>query len=297
MDQNSSILLIKSRNFSFTWNNPSDESYTLLEELGKDKGVSELVYQLEIGQKRLTPHLQGCIIFNSPRYKGAVVKLLKGCHIEIAKKIFALKNYCKKFSTRQEPYYHFLNGKKVLSSPNEITKLAKDKFIVERENLYPWQAKVLDLFLSEPDNRSVYYFYEVKGNIGKSSFISYLYSHYEDYVFSTSGRPSDIKFGFSKKIQTVGDETIRCVIWDIPRLLKDSKTKQIKNDVFLTAQQFKNGHFFTSKYESKEVRFAVPHVFLFSNIKPSKKTLSSALSRDRWKVFKIENKDLIPLLL
>ena len=286
---------IRKRTYSFTWNNPSEESYSYLKKLGNSDGISELIYQLEIGEKRHTPHLQGYIHFTNSRHLSAVIKLLKGCHIEEARNIFALKNYCKKVKSRLQPYFHFLNGKSV-KNVSEIISLDKGKYIINRENLYPWQAKVLEIFLSEPDNRSIYYFYEVEGNTGKSSLISHLYHHYEDYIFSTSGRPLDIKFGFSKKIQKVGDNKIRGVIWDIPRLLTD-KNNQIKEEVFLTAEQFKNGHFYTSKYESKEVLFAVPHVFIFSNIVPSKSTISSALSRDRWKIFQIRNKDIFPLPL
>lgn len=285
----------KVRGYSFTWNNPSEESYKFLKSLGISSNVKELIYQLEIGEKRLTPHLQGFIYFTSARNPSAVIKLLKGCHIEVARNIFALKSYVTKLKTQIEPYYHFKNGK-VLRNENQVLVLNKKKFIVNEENLYPWQAKVLEIFISEPDNRSVYYFYEVEGNVGKSSFISFLYYHYGNHIFSTSGRPLDIKFGFSKKIQRVGDCSVRAVIWDIPRSLMN-KDNQINIEVFLTAEQFKNGHFFTSKYESQEVIFGVPHVFIFSNIKPSEKLLNSALSRDRWKIFLIKNKDLIPLPL
>jgi hypothetical protein len=276
----------KSRGFSFTLNNPTEEDYVFLNGIGNSEGVSQLIYQLEEGEKRLTPHLQGFIYFNTTRHLSAVIQLLRRCHIEVAKRIFALKQYCMKEKTRIGPNFHFKNGKTVDSS----LKLSIGKFVLKKEDLYPWQAKVEEIFLSEPDNRSIYYFYEVEGNTGKSSLISYLYHHYEDCVFSTSGRPMDIKHGFTNRIQTVGPESIRAVIWDIPRLLID-RTNKISKEVFLTAEQFKNGHFFTSKYESKEVRFAVPHVFIFSNIVPTK-ILIESLSRDRWKIFRIDNEQL-----
>ena len=287
---------LRQRCFSFTWNNPGEEASSYLKNLGKSRGVSQLIYQLETGEKRHTPHLQGFLYFKNPRFLSAVIKLLKGAHVEKAKNIFALKQYCKKVKSRLQPYVHFLNGKNV-KNITEIISLQEGKYILNKENLYPWQSQVLEIFLSEPDNRSVYYFFEEVGNTGKSSFISYLYHHYEDYVFSTSGRPEDVKFGFSKKIQKVGRYSIRAVIWDIPRLLKSKENNQVKDSVFLTAEQFKNGHFFTTKYESEQVLFGVPHVFIFSNIIPSKSTISSALSRDRWKIFQIRNKQLFPLPL
>ena len=87
---------IKKRTFSFTWNHPSEGAYSFLKQLGKSRGISELIYQLEKGEKRLTPHLQGYVHFTSGRHLSSVIKLMKGCHIEVARNIFALKNYCKK---------------------------------------------------------------------------------------------------------------------------------------------------------------------------------------------------------
>lgn len=289
-------LAVTKRCFSFTWNNPGKEASLFLKKLGNSEGISELIYQLEIGEKRRTPHLQGYIYFKNGRHLSAVIKLLRGCHVQIAKNIFALKEYCKKVKSRMEPFFHFKNGKQVSIYKEDFLKLDIYKFLIKEDQLYPWQAKVEEIFLSIPDNRSVYYFYEVEGNTGKSSLIGYLSHKYPGRIFSTGGRPIDIKSGFSKRIQKDGKEFIRMVIWDIPRLLLDKRTKQLKDSIFLTAEQFKNGRFYNEKYESGEVQFAVPHILIFSNIKPDH-NFSSRLSRDRWKIYEIRNKELLSIPL
>ena len=286
------MIFEKGRCFSFTWNNPGNEAFLFLRKLGKSEGISELIYQLEIGEKRHTPHLQGFIYFKNARHTSAVIRLLRGCHIQRAKNIFALKNYCKKVRSRAEPYFHFKKGIDLV--PPEKTEgylKGTNEKVLSLEDLYPWQAKVLEIFLEEPDNRTIFYFYEVEGNVGKSCFARFLLSLHPSNVFYTSGKPPDIKYGLSeflnigtKNRPTFSYYKCRLVVWDIPRHLGHSFC-------YATAEQIKNGLFYTTKYKSTMVRLCPPHVFVFSNYPPK----SSSFSRDRWKIFQIRNLDLFPL--
>ena len=288
------LVFNKGRCFSFTWNNPGKEAYLYLKDLGrKSNKISELIYQLEVGEKRRTPHLQGYIYFRNPRHLSAVIRLLKGCHIERAKSIFALKAYCSKVRSRAGPYFHFKEGTDM--TPVERTRgylEGSNEKVLTREDLYPWQAKVLEIFLKEPDNRSIYYFYEREGNVGKSCFARYLLSLYPSNVFYTSGKPPDIKYGLSEFLNEgtkdrPSFEFLKCrlVVWDIPRHLTHSFC-------YATAEQIKNGLFYSTKYKSMMVRLCSPHVFVFSNYPPK----SSSFSKDRWKIYEINNKlDLFPL--
>jgi len=81
----------KSRCFAFTWNNYTDESEDCLKALE----YKYLLYGKEVGESG-TPHLQGMITFNNQRSLKAVIKQLKGCHVEQAKDAVALAEYCKK---------------------------------------------------------------------------------------------------------------------------------------------------------------------------------------------------------
>ena len=52
----------------------------------------------------------------------------------------------------------------------------------------------------------------------------------------------------------------------------------------------KNGRIVASKFDSKELKFKTPNtVVVFSNEKPD----VSELSKDRWKIFRIRDDDLI----
>lgn len=55
-----------------------------------------MVYGREVAPTTGTKHLQGCVIFPSARRLPSVIKALPGCHVEIARNITALIEYCKK---------------------------------------------------------------------------------------------------------------------------------------------------------------------------------------------------------
>ena len=55
-------------------------------------------------------------------------------------------------------------------------------------------------------------------------------------------------------------------------------------------EKIKNGRTVASKFDSKELKFKTPNtVVVFSNEKPDVKELS----KDRWKIFRIRDNDLI----
>lgn len=79
----------KYRNFVFTFNNYPDT--TLVDNLA----CRYIVYGREVS-KSGTPHLQGFIIFTSQKMLRTVIKLMPGCHVEVAKTVQPAITYCKK---------------------------------------------------------------------------------------------------------------------------------------------------------------------------------------------------------
>ena len=72
------------------------------------------------------------------------------------------------------------------------------------------------------------------------------------------------------------------------------KTWKIGNIQRVTAfgvlVKIKNGRIVANKYNSPELKFQTPNiVIVFSNDKPEVKNLS----KDRWKIFRIQNEDLL----
>lgn len=92
----------KYRNFVFTFNNYTPEDELYLEQLE----CRYVVYGYERAPTSGTPHLQGFVSFENPRSLRAIIKLLKGCHVERAIDSVAAIAYCKKggeFTERGDP--------------------------------------------------------------------------------------------------------------------------------------------------------------------------------------------------
>lgn len=86
--------MAKSRAYSFTINNYSDEDIQVVEDLAKD--AQYLVYGLEVG-KQGTPHIQGFVYFQFCRSFKALKQVLPRAHIEQCKaSVLANADYCKK---------------------------------------------------------------------------------------------------------------------------------------------------------------------------------------------------------
>ena len=69
------------------------------------------------------------------------------------------------------------------------------------------------------------------------------------------------------------------MIFDIPR----SKSDYMEH-LYPVLEQFKNGQFFSGKYESKARLFPKPHVIVFANFAPE----TDKLSMDRWDIIPLE---------
>lgn len=80
------------KNWLFTYNNWTNEGKKEIEDLD----YSYLVIGKEVSSTG-TPHLQGYVVFKSTKREKAVRKLLKGCHVTLAKGTSAQnKTYCSK---------------------------------------------------------------------------------------------------------------------------------------------------------------------------------------------------------
>ena len=174
------------------------------------------------------------------------------------------------------------------SLPNEY-KEAKDLYVknkqdidVENVILRPWQEGLLSYI--KPSDREVIWVIGRKGNEGKTWFQEFLAS----------------KFGWSRVICGMD---IRLKKSSICHIL--SKRSLMTTDIFLfdvgkartedemnyeLLEQIKNGRTLAAKFDSKELKFHTPNIIVvFSNEKPD----VGQLSKDRWKIFKIQDEDLL----
>lgn len=249
----------KSRSWFFTFNNPKADMKKILEQFKID-----YVYQLERGEKG-TIHYQGVIRFPNPVCMKFQSKCPKEIHWEYCKSWRAAIKYCSKRESRLKgPYTNIVNLK--------YLKTIKDP--LEGKKLYKFQKLVCDLVKTEPDDRKIYWFYDLVGNTGKTSLAKHLKLKYKNQMIYCSGSLKDVAFMISKRHEEKVD--ILIAIWDIPRSYENYVD-------YKAIEKVKDGMMFCSKYESNDLIFNAPHTMCFANFPPDLKMLS----KDRWVITEI----------
>lgn len=148
-------------------------------------------------------------------------------------------------------------------------------------NLKPFQQEIVDIAKSEYHRRNIYYFYEPKGNVGKTILAEYLHIYYGAII--TGGQSSDMKHAVARWEEITGADPVIIII-DVAR------SDNLNLESCKAIESIKNALFFDGKYESAMAHsFPKPHTFVFSNKPP----VRSYFSEDRWQIARIENDQLV----
>ncbi len=250
----------KTRSWVFTLNNyvGSDISDILLY---LDKAT--YVFQEEIGDLG-TKHLQGCFRFKSQRSFSSVKKSIPRAHLEKCKHWRSSIDYCSKDDTRNGKVWHSkdVKLKKVLIDP------------IKGKTLHKWQKDILEILEGDPDDRTIHWYWEETGCVGKTTLAKHICMKYN--AIYLGGKSKDCKFGVSQFLEK-NNGNLDVVIFGLSRSLEQYVSYEALESV-------KDGIFFNGKYESGMCIFNSPHVIVFANFEPTR----SKLSTDRWNIVMIE---------
>lgn len=213
--------------------------------------------QQEVGEETGTPHLQGCVRLQH-RGRPTCLKLPKAIHWEVCRNWDESVRYCSKNDTRVAgtvPWVH--------------------RVILERELRVidpsrPWQLELLAIVKEDPDDRTIHWYWDKVGNVGKSSMKKYLMHEY--MAVPIKGKPHDVLYA-------VAEHRSHIYIYDMPRH-HAGKRYVAPYDCL---EEVKDMGFLCGKYESKPVLRNPPHVIVFANTPPD----WSEMSTDRWRVREI----------
>ena len=136
-----------------------------------------------------------------------------------------------------------------------------------------WQRVLMDVIDGAADRRIVNWVFDPIGNIGKTTFCSYVQAMYPEQILcvhSCSGK--EIMF------QLCQMHTPRALLLDVAR---SKKGEYISFDV---CEQVKSGNLFNIKYHPIHKTIPPMHVMIFSNELPPVKKLSY----DRWHIYTCE---------
>ncbi len=245
----------RARNYFFTYNNYDDTEITEFENYFAT--AKSYVFQEEKGENG-TEHLQGVVCFQTAKQFSTLKKWKPKVHWEKCRSVKHAQAYCSKVDSR--------NGK-TYSMGFKIKKALKDPLAGKK--LFTFQKEILEIIKTEPDDRTIHWYWEPTGCIGKTALAKHIcMNHNAIYV---QGKATDVKFGVSKYIEE--EKELDVVIMGLPR----SYEQFVSYDAI---ESIKDGIFYNSKYESGMVMFNPPHLFILANFAPD----TSKLSLDRWNV-------------
>lgn len=242
----------------FTLNNPEDgELDTLLE------GSEKYVYQLEAGDEEKTPHYQGFVKLKKRARFNTVKDLCPRAHIE-ATKGSAMDNYA--YCTKRDG---------VLAGPWIKGYRKPVKNPLDGKTLRPFQQDILDLIDTEPDGRTIHWYWDANGNTGKSSLAKHICLTRSHQALYVGGKAADMKYAICKFLENVEND-LQIVLIDIPRTAGQYLS-------YTGIEEIVNGIFFSGKYEATMQTFNPPHVICFANFMPAMENISL----DRWDIVNI----------
>lgn len=256
----------RSRQWCCTINNYTDSDLTQLTQLTQQSRF--WIIGKEVSESG-TPHLQCYFQFKNAKRFRTLKDISPRAHWEKAKgDIQQNYKYCSKdgdFTTNIKP------------------KITIDDLISEVLSEYKnvtwkkWQQDVLDILDTKPDGRTIIWIHEPTGNVGKSFLSRYLACEASTVI--SSGKATDV----FNQVKTIVDSGIRpkTVICDIPRVAKDYVSYQ-------ALENLSNGYLYSGKYEGGKIVFPYLHIICFANQLP----VISNMSKDRWRIYKIQDDEL-----
>ena len=252
---------VPSKRWCFTWNNYPSTAMETLETVFKEFDV-EWVVGREVGEQG-TPHLQGYIESKQKIRPVEKLKLPTELHWEKCKGNRAANvEYC----TKDGEYSHSPE----LKPPRKLQLITPDRW---------WQQDIVKLVQTEPDDRSVHWYWETTGCIGKTQLCKYLTVKHG--AITLGGKGADVRNGIVEYLKTNG-KTPDIVLVNLVR----------SNEQFVSyeaLENIKDMYFYSGKYEGGMVCGPPPHLIIFANFRPD----TYKLSADRWHITELSD-DVCP---
>lgn len=148
---------------------------------------------------------------------------------------------------------------------------------------YPWQQKVLDSIKDE-DDRKVNVVVDKEGNSGKSMLKKMVKFWHSGYTVPPVNDAKDLAQAVCCMLEASGSRDPGIFIIDLPRAMNKDKLF----GMYSAIEQIKDGVVYDLRYKYKEFWFNSPQVWVFTNHMPE----CDMLSKDRWSLWKIVDKDL-----
>jgi len=142
-------------------------------------------------------------------------------------------------------------------------------------SLRPWQQEIMDIAQGEIHPRTVHWFWEREGNVGKTWITKYL-AVQEDVQFMDGGKKGDLAHVYSKS-------RARTVVFNLSRTIQKDVGYDPMDGVYAFVENLKDGMIYSPKFDSGTFLTMGSNVIIFANFAPDQRKLS----RDRWNIREI----------
>ena len=181
----------------FTLNNYTEDDVSSIVPLLQTESEKWII-GFEVGDSG-TKHIQGFLRFKTKKRPLTVFSSFVGIHWEKCKGSDQQNyDYCSKDGIFQS------NG-----FPKPIKVINPDRV---------WEKQILNIINTEPDDRTIYWFWSREGNVGKTAFCKYLTVKHN--ALPLHGKGADVRNGICDWLKNKG-ETPKLVVFPIPRLPPD----------------------------------------------------------------------------
>ena len=260
----SSVQISPAKRWCFTLHKTTKTGKVLTEEM--ISSISSRIMELcdkglmahETGEKDETPHIQGFIKFKTKKRPKETFSDI--CDwISYRKANGSDADQLTYISKENPPFF-------ILGYPKPVKTIEPD---------YVWEKEILEILKTEPDDRTIHWYWSETGCQGKTSFCKYLTVKFG--AIALSGKAADMRNGVVDYVKNNGG-TPEIVLIPIPRSFNTDYLN------YEGIENIKDMYFYSGKYEGGQVCGNPPHLFVFANEPPD----CSKMSIDRWNVVKID---------
>jgi len=305
-----SVIYKSSRNWIFTLNNYTDND---IEELKKIE-CRCIIFGKEIAPLTLTPHLQGCIVFNTIKSFKQVKLLNDKCRFESM--ICPLENnisYCKKdtdyICIGDIPISKKTKGLKGKESAiniwgdfdkDIISGMSKKDLVLKYPKLYGCYKNGFDAHFELFKPKMIYDITKIDKPLyeWQNKFLELIKITDDRKIIWVYGKTgNEGKTSMSKHMISClnylrcenGKSTDIAHMWQGQDCIFDLSRSQEDHLNYSIIESIKNGLVFSGKYDSCSKAYKIPQVIVFANFAPD----TSKLSIDRWDIWEInKTKDM-----
>lgn len=251
------------------------------------KYCKKWTFQEELGTSKERAgyyHYQGRISLKLKARKSRVVNLLKTViDFEKFHPDAVSETSCENF---QNDFYCLKEHSKVIGGWEWTDKTPDEEYIpIQYRNieLKKWQQDILNGLGN--NNRSVNILWDDKGNIGKSTLSSIGELKYNCVAVPPVNDMKDLLQSVCNILMSENNRSPNCIFMDLPRAME----KKRLIGIYSAIEEIKKGKVFDTRNRYKKWWFDSPNVWIFTNVLPSLKYLSS----DRWNIWRLENNELV----